>query len=256
VSAIKSFIKRTAETILPSPILSKLKTYRERREVRNNIRSFTKDCTTQEIFTKIYTEKVWGQSGDSDEFHSGSGSHDSNVTGAYIAALEQFLRSFPTRPDVVDLGCGDFFVGSQIRHLCAGYTACDIVPPLISFNRKKYESLNVDFRVLDLTQDELPPAEVLFLRQVLQHLSNKNIKMALPQISRKYKYLVLTEHLPATEPFTPNLDIPTGPQFRVEINSGIVLTAAPFKLSPKAEQVLCEVPEMGAMIRTTLYTLS
>ena len=34
--------------------------------------------------------------------------------------------------------------------------------------------------------------------------------MALPQISRKYKYLVLTEHLPATEPFTPNLDIPTG----------------------------------------------
>jgi hypothetical protein len=166
------------------------------------------------------------------------------------------LRTFDKKPNVVDIGCGDFFVGSQIRKLCGSYTACDIVEPLIAFNKAKYKLLNVNFRVLDLTKDELPDGDVLFIRQVFQHLSNEQIKMALPQISKTYKYFVLTEHLPAHKSFTPNLDFPTGPNIRLDIDSGIVLTARPLNLKVQDERILCEAPQMGGIVRTILYRLS
>ena len=108
----------------------------------------------------------------------------------YENAVVEFIHSLDAKPDVVDLGCGDFSVGSHIRPLCRNYIACDIVEPLIEFNRKEYESQNVDFRVLDFTRDRIPSCEVLFLRQVLQHLSNKHIKKALPKLVSCCKYLV------------------------------------------------------------------
>jgi SAM-dependent methyltransferase len=259
MSVIKSLIKRTARMVLPRPILSVLASYRTRTAVRKNVKHYTEDCTTQEIFTKIYNENTWGQSSDpSQKYHSGPGSHDPTLVNAYVKSLDQFLRSFDEKPDVVDLGCGDFFIGSQIRGLCGNYTACDIVEPLIALNREKYKSLNVDFRVLDLTKDSLPEGDILFIRQVLQHLSNKQIKKALPQIAKRYKYFVLTEHLAATDSFVPNLDLPTGPSARVEINSGIVVTSRPFNLKVREERVLCEVAAPWSdegIWRTILYKL-
>jgi len=49
---------------------------------------------------------------------------------------------------------------------------------------------------------------VVFIRQVLQHLSNAHILRAIPKIAASYRFLVLTEHLPLGEAFTPNLDKP------------------------------------------------
>jgi hypothetical protein len=91
----------------------------------------------------------------------------------------------------------------------------------------------------------------------LQHLSNKQIRNALPEIARKFKYLVLTEHLPASESFTHNLDIPGGALFRLPIQSGVVLTSPPFNLIAKGQRTLCQREEAGAggIIKTTLYDL-
>lgn len=216
-----------------------------------------KGLTTQEVFTKIYAEGHWGRSTDAaDRFFSGSGSRHPLIVGAYINAVREFLSGLPQRPRVVDLGCGDFCVGYKIRDLCADYVACDIVAPLIAFNREKYHGLHVDFRTLDLTRDALPEADVVFVRQVLQHLSNAEILAALPELCRKYKYLVLTEHLPAGPTFVPNLDKPTGRDIRLGLGSGIVLTCPPFDLQALAERTLCEVAEGGGTIRTTLYQLA
>lgn len=211
--------------------------------------------TTQEIFTKIYTDGTWGQSGDAGyKFYSGTGSHDEAVVSAYVAAVREFLATLGV-PDVVDLGCGDFSVGSKIRDACGKYTACDIVEPLIQYNREKYRDLDVEFRVLNLAVDELPSADVVLLRQVLQHLGNSQIAAALSQITSKYKYLVLTEHLPLGKTFIPNLDHPSGPDNRLGIASGIVLTRPPFSLNVIQERVICEVLEVGGVIRTTVFTL-
>src|SRR5271170_3953191 len=232
VLAIKRMLKKT----LPAGLLKLRRDYLSPNKYKN--------LTTQQVFTRIYEEGAWGKSPEAgDKFFSGSGSHNPAVVGVYVKAVEEFLSSFENKPKVVDLGCGDFFVGSQVRNLCDQYIACDIVEPVINFNREKYKKLNVDFRTLDITKDELPAGDVVFVRQVLQHLPNENIRAALDQIAAKYKYLVLTEHLPASDPFVHNIDKPAGPDDRVGFKSGLVVTSEPFNLPVREDICLCEVAE-------------
>ena len=213
---------------------------------------------SKEIFESIYKDKIWGQSADiDDDFCSGEGSHNQFVSTTYVSSVSEFLKSFQTKLDVVDLGCGDFSIGSSLRKFCNGYVACDIVKPLIERNMKKYENLHVDFRILDLAVDNLPTGDVLFVRQVLQHLSNSQIRSFIHNIKGKYRFLILTEHLPLSKRFTPNIDKPTGPNIRLHLGkegSGIILTATPFNLKVKNNQILCEVESEGGLVRTNLYT--
>ena len=251
-SAFKQKLKYFVKSIL---FLSTIKQLRNLKKSKDSLLIY-KNLTTKEVFTKIYEEGVWGKSEDPNQkYFSGGGSHDAEIVKPYIESIQKFLSSFEAKPNVVDLGCGDFFIGSKTRSLCASYTACDIVQPLIDFNKEKYRTLNVDFRVLDLTKDELPQADIAFIRQVLQHLSNEQILKAIPQISSKYKYLVLTEHLPSTHDFIENLDKPAGPDIRFDKNSGVVLTSPPFNLAIKKQKQLCQFSLYGGLISTTLYTL-
>lgn len=212
--------------------------------------------TAQEVFRRIYTEHLWGRSSDTSRpFFSGSGSHDPAVVATYLEAVRRFLGTLPAKPNAVDLGCGDFAVGTRIRPLCAGYIACDVVPELIEFNREQFGSLQVEFTTLDLTIDELPAGDVVFVRQVFQHLSNEQILKATRKIAATYRYLILTEHLPASAEFEHNLDKPPGPDIRMAIGSGIVLGSQPFNLRPVHERRLCQARELGGLIVTTLYAL-
>ncbi len=133
--------------------------------------------------------------------------------------------------------------------------AGDIVDALIDQNRRKYRGMDVDFRVIDIGQDTLPEGEVVFLRQVLQHLSNNEIGTVLPRICSQYRFLILTEHLPPDDPFTHNIDKPVGPDIRLSLNSGVVITSPPFNIRVQETRVLCEVPAYGGRIRTQLYVL-
>ena len=98
----------------------------------------------------------------------------------------------------------------------------------------------------------------MFLRQVLQHLSNKHIAAVVSKLKNSYKYLVLTEHLPLRDDFSPNLDKEVGAGVRIDIGkkgSGVILTKPPFNLQVLQSSVLCEIPEGGSVIRTNLYKL-
>lgn len=99
--------------------------------------------TSRDIFAEIYSAGLWGGTQDGD-FYSGVGSHDPALTGPYVASVSDWLKSIGT-PDVVDLGCGDFAIGSQLRPYCGHFIAADIVPPLIERNRQRFASLDVDF---------------------------------------------------------------------------------------------------------------
>ena len=154
---------------------------------------------------------------------------------------KEFLSTFSNKPNVVDLGCGDFSIGSKLRNYCNSYIAIDIFDELIERNKIHYKSHNVDFRVLDITKDNLPSGDICFVRQVLQHLSNKNIEKFLTQIRGKYSYLILTEHLPSFEKFKSNVDIITGPEIRLYKKSGVVLTEEPFNLIPTNEKIICNI---------------
>ena len=241
-------VKRLIKRGLPGPILQLVRYYRNGQY--NNL-------SVEQIFTKIYENGVWGKSQDpSRPFYSGSGSDRNDEVVAYVRSVGDFLRSFQVKPSVVDLGCGDFNVGSQIRKFCDRYVACDVVPNLVAFNKVRYKDFCVEFKLLDLIDGELPSGDVAFVRQVLQHLSNEQISRFVARISSTYNFLVVTEHLPSRPTFKHNVDKFTGAGTRMGHESGIVLTSPPFNLRPKMEKVLCRVNsvDMGILV-TTLYEL-
>jgi len=209
----------------------------------------------EEVFSHIYEIGAWGAGAGAADYFSGTGSHEASIIDDYVHAVTAYLRTLPRAPDVVDLGCGDFHVGSRIRPVCGRYIACDIVPALIAANRERYAGLDVEFRCLDASRDELPPGEIVFLRQVLQHLDNAGIAGVLDRI-RRYRTLVLTEHLPLAS-FQPNADKVLGATTRLMLGtpSGVVVTAPPFNLRPVSARVLCEVREGEGIIQTIVYEL-
>ena len=211
--------------------------------------------SAKQMFAKVYEEGGWGRPlGSTHKFYSGSGSHDPAIVDRYVASVVEFLEGLPAKPDVLDLGCGDFAVGSMIRPACGSYIAGDIVDALIDFNRQAFAHLGVDFRVIDMTADELPRADVVTIRQVLQHLPNERILAALPKIAQSCRYLVLTEQLPDSDMFPHNLDN-RPPGLRLDVGSGVVITSPPFSLGVLEERCLCEVRGSGSVIRTTAYRL-
>jgi hypothetical protein len=209
--------------------------------------------TLQETFSNIYSNGAWGKPSTA-EFYSGPGSHDETVVGPYVEAIRSFVGALPGRLDAVDLGCGDFNVGRQIRSVFGSYTACDVVAELIAEDRRRFADLEVDFRVVDIASDPLPPGDVVLIRQVLQHLSNADIGAVLAKIGA-YKYAIITEHLPAGRPFRPNIDKPSGADIRLWLPSGVVVTEPPFSLQPLSQQVLCEVPTYAGLVCTVAYKL-
>ena len=247
-------IKKILKRIAPNFILQ----YRAKiinKKIRKKFLNMNKD----EIFKEIYLNKLWTPKAIKLEhkFYSGVGSYFSEFVDKYIEEINQFILSLPKKPNVVDLGCGDFVIGSKIRRLCNNYIAIDIFDQLIDYNKKKYKELNVDFRVLDITSDELPSADVCFVRQVLQHLSNQSILQFLEAIKNKYKYLIITEHLPSSNFFKANLDKPTGPDTRLFDKSGVILTKPPFNLKVIKDIDICETrsDSIEGVVKTKLLQL-
>lgn len=208
-----------------------------------------------EVFSEIYRRKLWGSAANS-QYCSGQGSHYVSIVGPYVTAVRAFLAEFAGKPDVVDLGCGDFNVGSQLRDRCGRFIATDVVGELVARNARDFAHLGVEFRCVDIIADDLPAAEVAFLRQVAQHLSNAQIASIIPKLSR-YRWVVVSEHLPSDPGFTANYDKALGSGVRMSNGSGVVLTEPPFNLKAVEQKTLCSVrlDEMSGMVQTIAYRM-
>ena len=249
-----STIKGILRPFIPRRVLEARRRYIQEREVKNEDAIFQSKSPRQ-IFSEIYSKAMWGKVKDSDNFSSGHGSHLSTHVEPYVTAVAEFFQSFAAPKDIVDLGCGDFNVGRQIRPYCANYVACDVVPSLIERNKGKFRQLDVDFRCIDIIEDSLPEGNVVIIRQVLQHLSNDHIHKVVGKLFG-YKYLILTEYIPEGG-FIPNIDQPTGRFSRLArgIQSGIVLTKEPFLLKVNNERAICSTPEPSGLVTTVVYEL-
>jgi len=208
-----------------------------------------------EVFTRVYRERLWGfpKPWKRSKFFSGPGSHEVEIINPYIEAVQAFVQPRATM-NAVDLGCGDFNVGGRIRKSFNRYTACDIVSELIQHNKRSYADMDVEFCCINISTDPLPSGDIVFLRQVLQHLSNEQIGHVVAKL-QNYRFLVLTEHLPDKRVFTPNLDHVSGSGLRLARDSGVVLTCAPFNLQVKSHATLCSVRHFGGVIQTDVYEL-
>ncbi len=214
---------------------------------------YKKPWPTKDVMEQIYRNKLWGDNGS--KFYSGKGSHHPELINPYVEVVTEFLKSFGEPITVCDLGCGDFNVGKQLVPHVKNYVAVDVVHELITFNAKQFQYPNLEFQCLDIVEDNLPKGDCVILRQVLQHLSNKEITAIVSKLPQ-YKYLILTEHVPEGD-FTPNLNIISSQGIRLKKESGVDLLAPPFNLRIKEERQLLSQTVQGykGIIVTTLYTL-
>lgn len=203
----------------------------------NQSKKIKKPWPTKKAMEQIYDLNLWG--GNETEFYSGFGSHDPKLVDSYVKKVVSFLNSFDSLIRVLDLGCGDFNIGKQLYKFTEKYIAVDIVEELIVHNNEKFRANNLEFRCLDIAKDNLPKADCVIIRQVLQHLSNKEVQNILDKLSH-YKYLILTEHLPHGD-FEPNKDIISGQGIRIKKQSGLDILKSPFNFKVKNEKELLSV---------------
>lgn len=247
-------IRKIFKFFIPSFLLLIFKKKRE----KLLIKKFEK-LDLKQVFEKIYNEKLWTPDQDKNKFkyYSGLGSHENKFTNEYIFKVNEFLKSFKVKPSVVDLGCGDFLVSSKIFKNSRTFIGCDIFPDLIDQNRKRYTSDNLSFKVLDITKDKIPKADVCILRCVLQHLSNEMIQKIIKNIKKNFNYLIITEHYPPNEVFTPNKDIITGPNIRLGKNSAVDLIKPPFNLIAEENKTICKIysDNFEGYLKTIIYKI-
>ncbi len=137
---------------------------------------------SQEIFSRIYSRNEW-------LFGSGEGSLPAS-TGAYRAFLQQFLHDYRIK-SVVDAGCGDWQFSQLIDWTGIEYTGSDVVPDVIEKNQQTFAAPTIQFCCQDLLSEELPPADLLILKDVLQHLPFTAISRIL-SFAPHYRFVLVT----------------------------------------------------------------
>ncbi len=235
-------IKNAVKKLIPNAILQ----WRNRKVAVKEQEKFA-GKTAVETFGEIYQKNIWG--GKKGEFYSGDGSTE-KYSQIYAETLKNFIAENKVKR-VIDLGCGDFRVASKFVSDDFHYTGCDVVPSLIEYLNKNFANEKIEFRCVNIVEDNLPDGDLCLIRQVLQHLSNAEITQVLQNASR-YKYLIVTEHYPNPQlRIEPNLDIPHGPTVRVQYDSAVVLDKEPFNL--KNIKLLLDVEaEEGTRIKSFL----
>ena len=141
-------------------------------------------------FNRIYAEGTWGKDV-AGKGTSGTGS-TLEITREYRAYVEDFMKKHSVK-SVVDAGCGDWSFSSAMDWGDASYLGVDIASDVIVAVRNKHEKGRIKFQVGDIT-DELPAAELLISKDVLQHLSNELVHKFIRNNLRKgkYKWVILT----------------------------------------------------------------
>lgn len=142
-----------------------------------------------EIFTSYYRSNQWGDA----ETVSGVGSR-LDSTANLRAHLPLLCEQFEIK-SILDAPCGDYNWFCHVERGDMTYLGIDIVPELVEQNRKNYGDRNTEFINLDITRDPLPPADLIICRDLLAHLSFKDIGHIFENIlNSDIKYLLLTHH--------------------------------------------------------------
>jgi SAM-dependent methyltransferase len=186
-----------------------------------------------QAFDEVYRRKMWKQS----TSLSGPGS-----SGVWALEFRRVVAGFVEARSIrsiLDVGCGDFMVGSQLAPLVQSMVAMDVSNFIIEQNKTAYSSLtNVTFAAGDICECNIPAVDLVLVRQVLQHLTNAQIEKALTNIENSgARYAIIAEHIMRPQiMLAPNLDIPSHSVLtRVGMKSGVVVTSPPFS---KAAQLL------------------
>jgi hypothetical protein len=230
----------------PDWVLQRLHRWR----VRQQARVFGR-LPLADAFDRVYAQGVWGSGTDQP---SGSGSY-----GRWADEYVAYVRSLVERERLrtaVDVGCGDFHVGARLCDLFDRYDAIDVSRVIVDRNRERFRHLtHVQFAALDATREPLPPADLIMIRQVLQHLSNAQIEAVLRNAEAAARRLiVVAEHgLAAGAVSAYNVDLGThSPSTRLALRSCVRIDRPPFD---RRAQLTKSIPADRPVLRGASETL-
>lgn len=214
---------RTLRFIKDFPIVNKL--YRWRTEILFNKRKI-KD---ENVFTNIHTKNVWNN----DESISGIGSIKAH-TKELIQKLPVLCAEYKIKT-LLDAPCGDFnWMQQVVFDPELTYVGGDIVKKLVENNAIKYAGQQRTFIHLNILNDRLVKADMIFVRDCLVHLSYADIRMFLQNLLKSDIPYLLTTTFPYTRN---NYDVTTG-NWRA-----INFQRAPFNFPPPLKTIHENTPE-------------
>ena len=168
----------------------------------------------------IYAKKVCKDLGyrvkiiDGDDIRSRD---EKKLVSQWIDIVASFITKLDVRT-ISDIGCGDFNVSSALldRVNIGRYTGYDVSDYVIQEN-KIFESESIKFKKLDITREPQECSDLVIVREVFQHLSNKDIKLSLQNIIKSgSKNIIVGLHQPGKYLFK-NLDMSTGEYTRLAL---------------------------------------
>ena len=169
------------------------------------------------LFDSVYKSDIWVGG-------SGPGS-DPELCKNYIAFLQEFFKENNIQ-SIVDCGCGDWQFSQYMDFSGIDYQGFDVAAFVVSQNNARFQKENVHFHLYDGDFLQLPAADLLICKDVLQHLDNQRIQTFIRQLPR-FKFAILTN----------DICDPTNPLLNADITSGsyrpLDLRKAPFSLDLK-----------------------
>ena len=132
-------------------------------KIRDQIEKWQLQKKTREnIFTEYYKNNSWHGR----ESVSGTGS-DSEQTALLVKKLPEVFERFEVKR-LLDLPCGDFNWMKQLTFGEIQYTGGDLVSELIMSNQEKYATQLIQFKTINLIEDELPESDMILNRDCLR----------------------------------------------------------------------------------------
>lgn len=141
----------------------------------------------EQRFTNIYKNNEWNEG-------SGGGSTIEFNKDTYNPFLINFIKD-NNITSVVDAACGDwqssYLIYEQLSNV--QYDGYDIVKFLMENNQQKFPMYNFHHLDMCTNPEQLKPADLLILKDVIQHWSTNQMVKFLDQIisMNKYKFILI-----------------------------------------------------------------
>jgi len=156
----------------------------------------------EKVFTKFYEEGPWDENG---FVFSGA---QIEITREYVDFLQDFMKKNNIQ-SVVDVGCGDWAFSRYIDWSGVEYKGIDIVKLVIDRNQRLFAKSSITFIHGDALEMDLPEADLLICKDVLQHLPNADVLRLLKQL-HKFKHCLFTDYVDPITLSSYNRDIVCG----------------------------------------------
>jgi SAM-dependent methyltransferase len=147
----------------------------------------------KEKFTEYFKTNYW----DEKESVSGGGSTLEKTT-KIRTELPDILRKYNIN-SMLDIPCGDFNWMKEVNLPIKKYIGADIVDELIAYCNIKYSDTQIEFKVLDLINDNLPKVDLIFCKDCLVHLPFKDGIKAIENIKKSGSKYLMTTNYPLIE---------------------------------------------------------